>query len=309
MASKMGEYINNFVKKHVNMNINNCKDQIKSIRSADNYSFFRKPIGYTYEKLNIDNLKIEILKKKGVESKNLIYVLHGGAYIGGLSDMYRIMGKKYSRAGNNSTIVFLDYRVAPENVYPCALEDALNGWNWILGQGYKEENIMLIGDSAGGHLAISLVLKLQEKNRLLPVSLICLSPWTDMTCSGWSYAENYKKDVIFGADLEYNEEEAIKFRTAPMFSYFAKEDRMNPYISLIYANYKNFPPMLIISGSDEMLLSDSEIIVNKLKEAGCEIQWDVTKDMFHDFAMYNMIMPESKKAMTIAYDYIIKFLN
>lgn len=309
MTSFRGKlFINAF--KLLNVNPEKNQDQINSIKKLEKLSRFKAPKGYEHLKINHEGLPIEIIKKQAHESKNVIYILHGGAYIAKLNALYLKLGKGYSIAGYDANIVYIDYRVAPEHKYPAALEDAIKGWDWLLAQGYKEDNIIVIGDSAGGHLTLSLLLKLRELKRKMPKAAVCMSPWADMTGLGKSYVENYNNDPIFGHKREQlTEDKREKFMNCDTYSFCKDEDRFNPYISPVYAEYNDFPPMFISVGSHELLLSDSLTIADKLTKAGVEVDLDITEGMFHVFPLFGNKMPESKRAMNLIYDFIGKHLS
>ena len=123
-----------------------------------------------------------------------------------------------------------------------------------------------------------------------------MSPWTDLTISGESVETNFEKDPLFGKtrdSLLYNKD------------YLGDNDPTNEYISPLFGNYEGFPPMLIQVGSYEMLLSDSERVADKAKEAGVKVKLSVYEGMFHVFQMAMLLMPESKQAWTE----IKRFLN
>ena len=112
-------------------------------------SKWKAPEGYSYTKINC-GVPLELLEKdlqnsgeKSREKEKLIFIIHGGAYVIGLNDYYRDEALKFSRLTNGASVLNIDYRIAPEYVYPAALEDALAAWNWILKSGWKEENIIV----------------------------------------------------------------------------------------------------------------------------------------------------------------------
>ena len=152
-------------------------------------------------------------------------------------DLYRYVAAKYARASHGAKVLTVDYRIAPEHAYLAAIEDVQVTWNWLLEQGYKEENIIIVGDSAGGNLTVSFVLKLRDSGRRLPKAIITLSPWLDLTCSGRSYEENLMRDPIFGLK---DENQNLIDSNAILLQYFEGQDLTNPYISPIYSNFDNF---------------------------------------------------------------------
>ena len=245
------------------------------------------PRGYRREVFTRDQFHMEFLTRQRMGTKLLILQLHGGGYIGKLRNVHRNMAKWYCQFGKGISVLSPDYRVAPEHPYPAALEDALSAYDWLIDKGFKEKQILLAGDSAGGGLAMALCLYLKAQGRKLPCGIIAMSPWTDMTASGKSYEINFDKDPLFG-----NTKESVLFNR----DYLGDESEEKPYVSPLFGDFHGFPPMLIQAGSFEMLLSDSIAVAKKAKESGVDVQFSVYEGMFHDFQMAGEFIPESKKA-------------
>jgi acetyl esterase/lipase len=126
------------------------------------------PFGYKLKKYQIDDVPFEELVYKKNKSDKVILQFHGGAYVMRFFDQYRMVAHKYSKISRHATVVSVDYHTAPNYVFPKALEDGLKVWNWLIDQGYKEENIIVDGDSAGGNITLALTMLLRDANRKLP---------------------------------------------------------------------------------------------------------------------------------------------
>ena len=239
------------------------------------------------ERIHMDNFEMEKLTWKDSTSRWVVLHLHGGGYVGAMRKHYKQMAGLYSEVGGGATVITVDYRVAPEYTFPAALEDALAAYEWILDQGYSNDQIILAGDSAGGGLAMALVHALKASWRKLPAGIVAMSPWTDVTCSGSSYKDNYEIDPVFG-----NERSELVFENP----YVGDADPRDPRISPLFGDFYGFPPMLIQVGTDEMLLSDSISVAEKAKSAGVKVRLSVYNGMFHVFQMAGTIMEESKQA-------------
>lgn len=239
------------------------------------------------ERIHMDNFEMEKLTWKDSTSRWVVLHLHGGGYVGAMRKHYKQMAGLYSEVGGGATVITVDYRVAPEYTFPAALEDALEAYEWILDQGYSNDQIILAGDSAGGGLAMALVHALKASWRKLPAGIVAMSPWTDVTCSGSSYKDNYEIDPVFG-----NERSELVFENP----YVGDADPRDPRISPLFGDFYGFPPMLIQVGTDEMLLSDSISVAEKAKSAGVKVRLSVYNGMFHVFQMAGTIMDESKQA-------------
>lgn len=246
------------------------------------------PDRFTLEKIVMKEFAMELLEQK--EEKNaekIILQLHGGGYVGGMRNAYRMFAGLYCEVSGGMSVLTVDYRVAPENPYPAALQDAYASYRWLLEQGYSSEQIILAGDSAGGGLAMALCHYLKDRNMQLPCGIVAMSPWTDLTAGGESYETNFDKDPLFG-----------KTRDSMIYhnGYAQGQDLMNAYISPLFGDFRGFPPMLLQVGSIEMLLSDSVSVAAKAKEQGVQVRLSIYEGMFHIFQMAAKLLPESRKA-------------
>ncbi|MDO5417617.1 MAG: alpha/beta hydrolase [Lachnospiraceae bacterium] len=246
------------------------------------------PAGYEYEIIEQEHFKMEYLRPAQVVTGRVILQLHGGGYIGPMKNIYRKFAVRYSKRSLGGDVLTIDYRVAPEHPFPAALEDAAEAYHWLLEEKhYQPSQIVVAGDSAGGGLALALVMYLRDKREPLPAGLILMSPWADLTCSGESYETNYENDPLFGKTRE-----SMLYHS----SYIGEEDPENPYISPVFGDYHGLPPMLFQVGSCEMLLSDSLRAAGKAREAGVRLRLSEYEGMFHVFQMSLDLFPESRDA-------------
>lgn len=256
---------------------------------------WRCPEGFTHTEISMENFKMEWLEAEENNRERVILQLHGGGYIAGMRNAYRTFAVVYSELGGNINVLTPDYRVAPDYPFPAALEDAYMAYQWLLAKGYKANQIILAGDSAGGGLVMALCFLLRQRGKEMPLGIIAMSPWTDLTQSGDSYVLNYDKDPLFGKTREsmiYNKD------------YVKDADARNPYVSPLFGNFKDFPPMLIQVGSYEMLLSDATGVAKKAKKSGVKVKLSIYKGMFHVFQMGLRMMPESKDAWKEVEDFL-----
>ena len=246
------------------------------------------PPGYRYGMFLYKGFGMEYLRPKKGNTGRVILQLHGGGYIGPMKNIYRTMAVRYSKLLQGGDVLTIDYRVAPKHKYPAALEDAVAAYMWLVEeQEYAPEKIMVVGDSAGGGLALALMMYLRDHNLPLPNGAVLMSPWTDLTCSGDSHTFNFEKDPLFG-----NTKESMLYDS----DYIGEVDPKLPYISPMFGIYEGLPSMLYQVGSYEMLLSDSIIACDKAKAAGCDARLSVYQGMFHEFQMSLGLIPESKRA-------------
>ena len=249
---------------------------------------WRVPAGYNMTHFDLENFSMKLLSRAvNPRFDKIILQLHGGGYVVKIKNAYYNMAVNYSEAGHGLSVLSPDYRVDSEAKFPGALEDAVASYQWLLDRGFKGEQIILGGDSAGGGLAIALTMYLRDHNMPLPCGIIAMSPWTDLTLSGESYTLNFELDPLFG-----NSRETLLYES----NYAGDHDKKDPYISPIYGNFREFPPMLIQVGSTEMLLSDSVTVASMADIAGVEVRLSIYDDMFHVFPMAGKLFPEAKKA-------------
>ena len=246
------------------------------------------PSCFKMRDINMGDFTMKLLEPKDNPNRDkVILQLHGGGYMGAVRNAYYVFAGLYSEVSRGCVVLTPDYRVAPENPYPAALQDAIASYKWLLEQGWFGEQIVVTGDSAGGGLAMALTMYLRDHNLPLPAGLVCMSPWTDLTASGESYDTNFHKDPLFG-----NTRESLIY----INDYPGLHDPMDPYISPLFGDFRQFPPMLIQVGSIEMLLSDSVEVAAKARAQGVRLRLSVYEGMFHVFQMGYLNIPESKNA-------------
>ena len=265
---------------------------IVAAKLASRKSTWTCPKDCTVRKVNCYGASAEFLELNSGLHDKVILQLHGGAYLIGFLDMYRKFACRYLRLSKGVSVLSLDYRIAPKHHYPAALYDALNAWNWLLDNGYKAGNIIVVGDSAGGNLALALTLKLRENGLETPNALVLMSPWADMTGSGLSRTLNYKKDPMFGKRAG---DEGANDKRKPGNPYAKNANLYDIHLSPVYAEFTGFPPMLIQVGDWEMLFDDAQSVMDNAYKAGVDATLMVYPGMFHVFQAY-AFLPESKVA-------------
>ena len=300
MASVRGR-IFSMITSMQNINPSANPDAVEKMKKmAAKYLDVKLPRGYIFEKKKTQNgTKYHIIQRNGRENaKKVLYYLHGGCYIAGLTNNYHSFVRDFCDMEESITVVLLDYKTAPEYKYPVQLDEAEDIWNELtVIQGYRPENIIIGGDSSGGNLALALLLKIRDKGKKMPGGAFLLSPWTDMTMSGKSYIRNYQKDVEIGErKAALTEEKRKMLMDSDIYSFIGDADRKSPYLSPLFASYEGFPPMFFAVGESEMLLDDTLGVVKKLEKADIPVICDRKPDMFHSYVLYKNMMPESKES-------------
>ncbi len=210
--------------------------------------------------------------------------LHGGSYTAG--------GENYSKGFGGaladailSPVLCVDYRLAPENPFPSALDDAVSAYKEALKK-YPADKIALGGESAGGGLCFALMQKLKQLDIPLPKCAIAISPWVDLTMEKTTQ-EDVEKDTMLN-------KEGLLFSAK---SYAGKESLLNPLISPVYGDLSGLPDTLLFAGKDELLLKDSVRLNDKLLNSNVNSKLYIEEGMWHAYVLYGL--PESKKAMDI----------
>ena len=262
--------------------------------------------GFERAVYDVSGVSMDIYRRKGAQPKKAIYVVHGGVFILGLLNLWRNLHAKLSNAAHGAAVAVIDYRTAPEHKYPAAHDDVRAGWEFLLNLGYEPRDIVLMGDSSGGNLALSLMLTLRDEGKPMPAAAVLMSPWTDLLATGASYRQNYNRDVIFGRKKGVLDEGIMqRLLECGVFSYAHDADRSNPYLSPYYGQFHDFPPVLLTVGSHEMLLDDALRVAEKLKAAGVSVDVIVGEGMFHIYPLLHSLSPTGK----YAFQKILAFLG
>ena len=210
---------------------------------------------------------------KDERRSGVILYLHGGGYTCGSLEYAK--GFAATLASQCGVRVFCAaYRLAPENPYPAAVDDALEAYRYLLKKGYAPRQILLCGESAGGGLIYALCLRLRQEGLELPCGLIGISPWVDLTGSGQSYETNRDNDPSL---------------TQELLEFYAKcytTDPTDPLCSPVFGDLTGFPPSLLFAGGDEILLDDARALHEKLVQSGCRSTLHIAPERWHAYVLY-----------------------
>ncbi len=237
------------------------------------------------KEVDIDGVPGLWVEAPGARDSAYVIYYHGGGYVmGSLSTHKELMGR-ISRSCK-ARVLGVDYRLAPEHVYPAAVEDGVKSYEWLLAQDADPASVMLAGDSAGGGLTLATLLALKEKGGHMPAGGILLSPWTDLTASGESATSRAEADpmITMSALLEIAK------------TYYADSNPKDPLISPVFADLSGLPPLLIQVGDAEVLLDDASRLADNAMAAGVSVQYQVWEEAFHVFQAMPQL-PESADAL------------
>lgn len=263
-------------------------------RSYQTTFFTLKPLpsDVIYDEIEDFSYKAEWVIPPEEDPEKVIFYTHGGGY--GMGDLVSSRALIAPIAKKTGIRVFsFEYRLAPEHPFPAAFDDAKEAYEYVLGQGYSPGNIIAFGESAGGGLAVSNILRLIAEGKEAPKCLVTISPWSDLTATGQTYFLNEDKDPLLRG----------KYLKRLADSYVGDDSPLNPYISPAFAIYDDrFPPTLIQAGSDEVLLDDSKLLYNAMKDGGVDVDIEIYPKMWHVFHIWQL--EESDKAITAIDEFI-----
>jgi len=259
--------------------------------------FGKIPKEVTIQKLSADGLPAEWLIPQNSATEKIIMYVHGGGYVSGSCNDHRAIISKFAMFTGIRCLLY-EYRLAPENPFPAAVDDSVVVYQWLLSSGYQPQNIVVAGESAGGGLCLSLLLALKEKKNALPAAAVAISPWTDLTCSSQSYQSKNKVSLS-------------PLNSWTVFSryYAGNQDAKHPLISPLFGDLSGLPPVLINSGVDDELFEDGEKFYLKAREAGVDIAFRPGPGMVHCYPLMAPMFPEATAAMDEIVVFIRSHLN
>jgi acetyl esterase/lipase len=217
------------------------------------------------ERTTINGLYAEWLRPKKARRGKVLLYLHGGAYVMGSCRSHRQMVSHIARAAGIDALL-PEYRLSPEHKFPDAINDAVGVYRELLASGFKPEDIIISGDSAGGGLTVATL---------------------DATASGESATTRADKDPWFRPE---DMQVVIDY-------YCGADEARNPLVSPVFADVAGLPPVYIQVGDDEILLSDSTRFAAKMRESGGTVEIEIWPEMWHVFQLFIGKMPESRKAI------------
>lgn len=223
---------------------------------------------------------------EGADPRKVFVYLHGGGYqVGSIVSHADLVARISAASGATGLIV--DYRLAPEHRFPAPIDDVLAVWGALADRGLNVGDIAVVGDSAGGNLALASAIALRERALPLPVALVLLSPWTDLEARGASYETRAAADPIHQRKMILN----------MAAGYLDGADASGPLASPLNADLTGLPPMLIQVGDRETVLSDSGDLAEAARRAGVPVQLQVWPEMIHVFQQFPDVLPEAIQAV------------
>ncbi len=234
--------------------------------------------------VNAGGVPAHWLAAPGADAGRVLLFLHGGGYeLGSL----RSDGELAARLGRASgmRVLFPEYRLAPEHPFPAAIDDVLAAWRWLRTAGLSARSIAVAGDSAGGGLAVALLVAARDAGEALPAAAVLMSPTVDLTSSGASMTERADQDPLSTPAM------LRQFAAG----YLAGADPKTPLASPLFAALSGLPPLLVQVGTADLLLSDSERLAAAAAESGVDVTLEIGDGLTH---VYQLLLgtPEAAEA-------------
>jgi len=242
---------------------------------------------------DLGGIPVVFIDIAGVEPRGTIFHIHGGGFAlgsaGGSAGLASSLARK-----TGMRVVSVDYRLAPEHPYPAALQDVTAAYRALAGQADSAGPIVVSGESAGGNLAIELLIGGRGQGLAMPAAALLLSPMTDLTVTGSSFTDKAEADPAISA-------QAIRTRAS---DYLAGTDPADPMVSPIFADLSGLPPLLIQAGSHEVLLDDATRLAANAAADNVAVILDITPGVPHVFQAFAALLDEGDAALNRAARFI-----
>ena len=246
------------------------------------------------ERYEPDRVLCEWVYRDRTRRKRIVFYLHGGAYLKGGMSYIRSKSIRFAESTATASVFSVDYRISAVAPFPAALDDSMSAYRFLVNElAASDAEIILMGDSAGGGLALSVMQRIRDEGLKRPARIILNSPWTDLTVSGESVTIKAETDVVL--------DELLLKKSARLY---AGKDLKNPLVSPLFADFTDFPPLYFEVGSDEILLDDSVRCAAAAEAAGVEVHLHIWDGMYHLFHYWEDVAPESAAACKELYGII-----
>ncbi|MEM6484147.1 MAG: alpha/beta hydrolase [Pseudomonadota bacterium] len=243
------------------------------------------PTSANVKPLSIDGLSADLITAENSLDTRAVLYLHGGGYIIGSKKTHGELCGRIAES-TKAQVLVIDYRLAPENPFPAAVDDAVKAYEYLLNKGVSPSQNMIAGDSAGGGLTMATMLSLKARDIALPGCACLFSPWVDLTCSGETQEPGVADDPML-----------TKEKLLEMASAYAPGDANNPIASPLFADLTGLPPLLIFCGTREVLLSDSTMLAEKARASGVTTDLHVEEGLVH--VWQTLPIPESAESLAV----------
>jgi monoterpene epsilon-lactone hydrolase len=230
-----------------------------------------EPVDVSYRNTEFGGVPGILVTPAGADAARMLLVMHGGGFALGSSASHRKLAGHLAKACGVPAFV-ADFRLAPENPYPAGIEDGLRVVDALIDLGYSMDDITPVGDSAGGNLAIAMVLRLMAAGRDLPREVVTMSPWLDMENAGETIETNDATDFLITREgLQANIDRYLG----------GTADPTDPFVNPLYADLTGFPRLYVCAGDVESLFSDSVRLHELAQKCGVDVTFSVGAGQQH----------------------------
>jgi monoterpene epsilon-lactone hydrolase len=250
------------------------------------FTQFKVPPDVHCEPVDAGGVPAEWVTTPNVLPERVVYYLHGGGYVIGSINTHREMISRLSRAAS-ARVLIIDYRLAPENPFPAALDDSVAAYRWLLSVGVDPARLVIAGESAGGGLTLATLVALRDAGEPLPRAGICISPWVDLEGLGESIVTEAETDLLVDRDI------GLIWAKA----YLGSLDPRTPLASPLYADLTGLPPLLVQIGTAELLFDDARRLADHARAAGVGVTLEPWDDMIHMWHFFAAMLPEGQQAI------------
>jgi epsilon-lactone hydrolase len=286
MASWQARVLNTLIRVQIKRRLKANKDLAHAREILGGGARLPTPAGAIYRDATLGGVSGEwVTRERSVGAAPVLLYLHGGGYFACSPRSHRPITASFAKAGFG---VFVpDYRLAPEHPFPAAVDDAESVWNALLAAGHAASTLTVAGDSAGGGLALALMIRLRDQGRALPAAATLFSPWTDLAATGESLRSNARRDPMF------------RPQGIPSVAawYLGGADPRTPEASPLYATFTGLPPLFIEVGEREVLRDDSTRLAARARAEGVDVTLNVWPVVPHVWQIACRFLPEGRQSL------------
>lgn len=253
------------------------------------------PVDVDIDNADMGGVSALVFTPQGATPGRKMLYIHGGGYISGSAQGYQTLPAQFARR-LGAKVWAPDYRLAPEHPFPAALDDVVSAYDWLRKQDGGDERIVVAGNSAGGAMTISMMVRARNAGLPMPAAGIAMSPWADLEMRSPSYLNRDGVDPVASrAVLQIMARAALGPKGLPQ----------NPEVSPVNADVRGLPPILVQAGEDEVMLSDAMRLATHLGDSRVRTTLEVWPGMFHVWHWFSDILPEANEA----FDTAVAFLD
>lgn len=246
------------------------------------------------DRIKMGNVPAVLVTPENYQGDTTVFYIHGGGYVSGNAMMYVNLAAKFAHQ-LNAKVFIPDYRLAPEFPYPTPVTDTFDAYHWLVENGCNTGKLTIMGDSAGGAMVITMMVKARNEGIALPAVAVALSPWANIENDSRSMRNRNKLDPFVSKEILDAMAETFLNGIHPS----------DPDASPLFADVRNLSPTFILIGENEVMLSDAIDLARNLAENRVRVNLEVWPGLFHVWPQYGPNLKESDQAIRN----ILRFIN